>query len=172
MTLFCLNKLITLKNESESRSVMSGSLRPRGLHMGWHSVLQGILPTQGSNPGLPHCGQILYQLRHQGSPRILKWVTFPFSSGSSQPRNPTGVSCIAGRFFTNWAKGTEPATDRGKVLCLVWITPEASCCFWAGLPLVAHIHRPCPFTWRSLSKPALWSLVFPFRPHLICTLMD
>ena len=34
---------------------------------------------------------------------ILKWVAFPFSSRSSWPRNRTGVSCIAGRFFTNWA---------------------------------------------------------------------
>ena len=32
------------------------------------SLLQGIFPTQGSNPGLPHCRRILYQLRHQGSP--------------------------------------------------------------------------------------------------------
>ena len=35
--------------------------------------------------------------------RILEWVAFPFSRGSSQPRNQTGVSCIAGRFFTVWA---------------------------------------------------------------------
>ena len=33
--------------------------------------------------------------------RILEWVAVPFSRGSSQPRNQTGVSCIAGRFFTN-----------------------------------------------------------------------
>ena len=36
-----------------------------------HAFLQGIFPTQGSNPGLPHCRQILYHLSHQGSPRIL-----------------------------------------------------------------------------------------------------
>ena len=30
-------------------------------------VLQGIFPTQGLNPGLPHCRQILYDLSHQGS---------------------------------------------------------------------------------------------------------
>ena len=36
------------------------------------SLLQGIFPTQGSNPGLPHCRQILYQLSHKGSPRRLK----------------------------------------------------------------------------------------------------
>ena len=32
------------------------------------SLLQGIFPTQGSNPGPLHCRRILYQLRHQGSP--------------------------------------------------------------------------------------------------------
>ena len=51
------------------------------------SLLQGIFPTQGSNPGLPHCRQILYQLSHKGSPRILESVAYPFSSRSSQPRN-------------------------------------------------------------------------------------
>ena len=67
------------------------------------SILQGIFPTQGSNPGLPHCRQILYQLSHKGSRRILEWVAYSFSSRSSQPRNQTRVSCIAGGFFTNWA---------------------------------------------------------------------
>ena len=87
---------------------------PRTIYSPWNSpgqntgvgslsLLQGILPTQGSNPSLWHCRQILYQLSHKGSPRILEWVAYPFSSGSSQPRNRTGVSCIAGGFFTNWA---------------------------------------------------------------------
>ena len=35
--------------------------------------------------------------------RIWEWVAFPFSRGSSQPRDQTQVSCIAGGFFTNWA---------------------------------------------------------------------
>ena len=35
---------------------------------GCHSLLQGIFPTQGLNPGLLHCKQILYRLSHQGSP--------------------------------------------------------------------------------------------------------
>ena len=88
--------------------------RPRGLYSPWNSpgqntrvgslsLLQGIFPTQGLNPGLPHCRRILYQLSHKGSPRTLEWVAYPFSSGSSRPRNQTGVSCIAGGFFTNWA---------------------------------------------------------------------
>ena len=64
-----------------SRSVVSDSLRPRGLYsprnspgqdtgVGSHSLLQGIFPTQGSNPGLPHCRRILYWLSHQESPKI------------------------------------------------------------------------------------------------------
>ena len=67
------------------------------------SLLQGTFPAQGLNPGLLHCGRILCQLSHKGSSRILEWVAYPFSCGSSQPRNQTGVSCFAGRFFTNWA---------------------------------------------------------------------
>ena len=68
-----------------------------------HALLQGILPTQGLNPGLPHCRQILHHLSHQGSPRILERVAYPFSRGSFWPRNRTRVFCIAGGFFTNWA---------------------------------------------------------------------
>ena len=54
----------------------------------------GDLPNPGIEPGLPHCRWILYHLSHQGSPRILKWVAYPFSGGSSWPRN-SRVSCIA-----------------------------------------------------------------------------
>ena len=93
-------------------SVMSDSLQPHGLYSPWNSpgqntgvgslsLLQEIFPTQGSNPGLPHCKRILSQLSHKGSPRILEWVAYPFSSGYSRPRNRTDVSCIAGRFFIN-----------------------------------------------------------------------
>ena len=40
--------------------------------VGCHTLLQGIFPTQGSNPGPPHCRQIVYHLSHQGSPNIPK----------------------------------------------------------------------------------------------------
>ena len=66
-------------------------------------LLQGIFPTQGSNPRLPHCRQIPYQLSHKGSPTVLERVVYPFSSRSSWPRNQTGVSRIAGGPFTKWA---------------------------------------------------------------------
>ena len=94
-TLSCSCCLIVKeKKERESCSVVSDSLRPHGLYSPWNSqgqntgvgslsLLQKIFPTQGSNPGLPHCRWILYQLSHKGSPRILEWVAYPFSSGSS-----------------------------------------------------------------------------------------
>ena len=71
--------------------------------VGSRSLLQGIFPTHGSNPGLLHCRQILYQLNHQRSPRILEWVAYPFSCRSPWPWNRTRVSCITGGFFTSWA---------------------------------------------------------------------
>ena len=74
--------------------------KPRNTRVGSLSLLQQISPTQESNLGLLRCRQILYQLSHKGSPRILEWIASPFSSGSPQPRNPTWVSCITGRFFT------------------------------------------------------------------------
>ena len=99
---------------SERDSVVSDSLWPHELYSLWNSpgqntgvgsssLLQGIFPTQGSNPGLPHCRWILYQLSHKGSPRILEWGAYRFSRGSSWPWNWTRVSCIVGRFFSNWA---------------------------------------------------------------------
>ena len=57
----------------------------------------------------PHCRWILYCLSHQGSPKILEWVSYPFSvvslpslSSSSWTRNWTRIACIEGRFFTSW----------------------------------------------------------------------
>ena len=77
---------------------MSNSLGPHGLYNPWNSpdqntgvdslsLLQGIFSTQRSNSSLLHCDQIFNQLSHKGSPRILEWVAYSFSSGSSQPRN-------------------------------------------------------------------------------------
>ena len=68
-------------------SSVHGDSPGKNTGVGCHALLQGIVPTQGSNPGLPHCRQILYCLSHQGNPRILEWVAYPFSRGSSQPRN-------------------------------------------------------------------------------------
>ena len=81
-------------------SVIGDSL-DKNTRVGCHALLQGIFPTQGSNPCLLNCRWILYHLSYQGSPRILEWVAYPFCRGASQPRNQTGVSCTTGRFFTS-----------------------------------------------------------------------
>ena len=69
--------------------------------VGCHALHQGIFPTQGLNPDLPYCRQIPYHLSHQRSPRILEWVAYPFSRGTSRSRNQTGVSYIANGFFAS-----------------------------------------------------------------------
>ena len=113
----------------------------------------GIFPTQGLNPGLPHCRQMFYLLSYQGSPQITildfilgfhgevkvkvaqhptlcdpttKSVEFSrqeywnSSPGeSSQPRDWTQVSCIADRFFTNWAI-REALTYRTSLNTQIW----------------------------------------------------
>ena len=60
-----------------------GILQARILEWVAFPFSRGIFPTQGSNPGLLYYRQILYQLNHQGSPRILELVAYPFSSRSS-----------------------------------------------------------------------------------------
>ena len=75
---YCARPLHSAPPVKVSHSVVSNSLGPHGLSS-WNSpgqntgvdslsLLQGIFPTQGSNPGLPHCRRILYQLSHKGSP--------------------------------------------------------------------------------------------------------
>ena len=67
------------ESESRSLSVVSDTLQPRRLYSPRNSpgqnpgvgslfLLQGIFPTQGLNPGVLHCRQILYQLSHEGGP--------------------------------------------------------------------------------------------------------
>ena len=84
---------------SSPGSSVHGDFPRKNTGVGCHALFQGIFPTQGSNPGLPHCRQILYQLSHKGSLRIMEWVAISFSSGSSRPRNQTGVSCICRRIL-------------------------------------------------------------------------
>ena len=69
-------------------------------------ILEWVAMPSSTGSSQSEKPQILYHLSHlshQGSPRILEWAAYPFSRVSSQPRNWTGVFCIAGRFFTSWA---------------------------------------------------------------------
>ena len=85
-------------------SSVCGDSPNKNTGVGCYAPFQRIIPTQGWNPGLPHCRWILYCLNHQGSPRLLEWVAYPFFRGISW----AGVSCIAGGFFTVWATWEAP----------------------------------------------------------------
>ena len=120
---------------------MSDSLRLHGLCSPWNSLgqntgvgslslLQGIFPTQGSNPGLPHCRRILYQLSHQGSPRILDWVAYPFPSRSSQLRNRLGSPALQADSLPSEPPGKPKNTGVGSLYLLqgVFLTQELKQC--------------------------------------------
>ena len=90
----CLTLCDSMDCSRQGSSVRGDSLG-KNTGVGCHTLLQGIFPTKGSNLDLPHCRWILYRLSHQGSPRILEWVDYPFSRGFSWWRNWTRVSCVA-----------------------------------------------------------------------------
>ena len=92
--------LFTHESESDSRSVVSNSTTP------WNN----------NNVSLLFLGI--------SQARILEWVAIPFSRGSSQARDWTQVSCIAGGFFTSWA-------TKGSPRILEWVTyPFSSWSSW------------------------------------------
>ena len=109
---------------------MSDSLWPHGLYNPWNSlgqntgvgglsVLRGIFPTQGSNPGLLHCGPILYPLSHKGSPnssvsfkrkQLSHWV-------SPGPRGLT-ASCSSMRIWVRSVECWQPEVmEMGREDC-------------------------------------------------------
>ena len=92
------------------------------------SLLQGMFPTQGSNTGLLHCRWILYQLSHKGSPRILEWVAFPFSKGSSCPRNLTRVSCTQADSLPTDLSGKPTWVGSLSFLHGIFLTQELNQC--------------------------------------------
>ena len=113
-------------------SSVHGDLPDKNTGMGCHVLLQGIFPTQGSNPGLLHCGWILYQLSHQGSPRILGWVAYPIFKGTFPLRNWTGVSCFWGRFFTGlgtWKVHTTLTYHIKTCIAKNWLSSKKLFCF-------------------------------------------
>ena len=97
-----------------ARHLVHGDSPGKNTGVGFHALLQGIVSTQGSNSGLPHCRCILYCLSHQESPRILKWVAYPFSRRSSWTWNQIKSTCFAGRIFTRWATWDKSTILQGK----------------------------------------------------------
>ena len=92
---------VTPRTMSMPGSSVHGNFLGKSTRVHCHALLQAIFPTQGLNPGLPHCRRTLYRLGHRRSPMILEWIAYPFSRVSSQPRNRPEVSCTAGGFFTS-----------------------------------------------------------------------
>ena len=105
MYVLCLvaQSCLILCDHSPPGSFVHENSSDKNIGVSCHSLLLGIFPNQGLNPALLHCRQILYHLSHQGSPWILECIAYPFSRGSSTPRNWARISCIAGIFFTSWA---------------------------------------------------------------------
>ena len=58
-----------LCNSMDTRLLGPWDFLGKSIGVGCHFLLQKIFPTQGSNPGLPHCRQMLYHLHHHGSPK-------------------------------------------------------------------------------------------------------
>ena len=87
------------------------------------------------------CDTVDYTVHGILQARILKCVAFPLSRESSQPRDRTQVSCIAGRFFT--------AEPPGKPKMLEWVAyPFISGSFWPGSPALQADSSPAELPWK------------------------
>ena len=122
-----------------------------GWNIGLGSLFQGIFPTQRSNPGLPLCGWIIYQLSHQGSWSILEWVAYPISRAYSQPRNRTGVSCRQIFLIAQLVKNP-PAKGGDSNICFHQPLRVSKCgCRW----MQPASNSLLPLNWQGLAR-ALW----------------
>jgi len=111
----------------------------------------------------------------QGSPRILEWVAYPFSSGFSRPRNRTGVSRIAGEFFTNWAiRVTLCIKEIMRTYYIAQETPLSTLCWpkWEGNPkkegVCDCLQNVRPWVWKSYRNTWVsYGGCFPLRKMCI-----
>ena len=121
-------KVKAKESESEGHSVVSDSLRPHGQYSPWNSpgqntgvgnlsLLQGIFPTQGSNPGLTHSlqGDSL-PAEPQGKPKNTGVGSLSLLQGIFLTQDQTRVSSIAEGFLTNWAmRGATESVIKKKI---------------------------------------------------------
>ena len=92
LTLCCASSCPTLRNPVgcfPPGSSAHGDSPGQNTGLGCHALPQGIFPTQGSNPDLRHCRQVLYRLSHQGS-----WC------GSTKNAGAGSLSLLHGNFLT------------------------------------------------------------------------
>ena len=130
LSFILFGEISCINSESESRSVVSYCLRPHGPYSSWNSsgqdiglgsisLLWEILPTQGSNPGLPHLRWILYCLSHRGSPRIVEWVAYPFFRGRPDPGIEPRSPALQVDSLPNELPGKPLPTETGPCLALL-----------------------------------------------------
>ena len=81
------------------------------------------MKVKDSQSCLTLCNPTDYTVHGILQARILEWVAFPYSRGSSQPRDQTQVSHIADGFFTSWATGKPKNTGVGSLFLLQGIFP-------------------------------------------------
>ena len=138
---------VLTSSDSESHSVVSDSLWLRGLYSPWSSPgqnpgegslfrLQGIFPTQESNPGLLHCRRVLYQLSHKGSPNF----NLPLNLGLEAPSLNSGVTSGSslGACVYPMSHGTTMA----------WVPGSLP----AGTSFILQVKRTCHHKARASSK--------------------
>jgi len=106
--------------------------------------------------------------------RILEWVTFTFSRGSSQPRDQTQVSPITGEFFTSWAtrKATPPCLGRDQTISLEMGGKHFK--FWRSSPWEA---QDLPYlkglqALRGKQSSWPWTYTSPLDEQNICRSLD
>ena len=164
----CKCKTKKLLEVKSSCSVASNSLQPHGLYSPWNSpgqntgvgslsLLQGIFPTQGSNPGLPHCRRIIYQLSHKESPKLLedreklRWLRVWQWLFSTIPKAWSMKEIV--RFATPWTIACQVPLSMGF--------PGQQC--WSGLPFPSPGDRPNPGIEHV--SPSLAGRFFTIAPH-------
>ena len=127
----------------------------------------GDLPNPGIEPKSLALWEDSFHLSPQGSPRILEWVAYPFSRGTSQPRNPTRVSCIAGRFFTSWVIGKpnfRPSQSNSHLSNRV-----AADCYYLELLaefMQSNFNRYLPVAWSGDSTEGFNNPLLGRYPHI------
>ena len=114
LTITCQGLNLCVQKE-ERREKRSWSLLPCPVWTGSGKTVGRVKVEVSVAQSCPALGDPM-DYRHHGilQARILEWVAFPFSRGSSQPRDRTWVSCIAGGFFTSWAFREAQEELRGR----------------------------------------------------------
>ena len=113
--------LCNLMDCSSVGSSVHGDSPSRNTGVGCHVLLQGIFQTQGSNPGLLHCRQILYCQSHQESPRTLEWVAYFFSRGFSRPADKPASPTLQADSLPAKLPGKSKSLYRKSQFCIIQV---------------------------------------------------